>query len=65
MNGLWVVLPALFLWESAGVIVDQFSFSEAATAKKTDGSAPAPGIDQSRAPPMIFYYLSAGECALS
>lgn len=68
MNGLWVVLPALFLWESVGVVMDTFQDNVIVKHKKKDDDADEAtnvvsegnSSPSSYSPSMFFYYLSAG-----
>ena len=55
MNGLWVVIPLLFLWESVGVVLDQFNANSISTNKKSDNVIKY----TSYKPSIIYYYMGA------
>jgi hypothetical protein len=57
MNGLWVVLPVLLLWESSAEVSRVSVLAEKTLSKKTDKPVDAWMLP---APGMFWYYLSAG-----
>ena len=60
MNGLWVIIPLLFLWESVGVILDQFNQSQLINISKKNDTTATSNNRHSYKPSIIYYYIGAG-----